>query len=62
VRDSDGVLRELVDLLAVAMELGQIGYAMLCVDGRTFTFQPDAARRPTPGEPAYHTGQEVGSS
>jgi hypothetical protein len=62
VRDGEGVLREVVDLLSVAMKLGRIGYAMLCVDGRTFTFQPDPARRPAPAEPSSRRGQEVGSS
>lgn len=45
VRDGDGVLRQLVELVSAATEDGTIGFATLYVDDRAFTFAP-GLRRP----------------
>ena len=47
VQNDEGVLSQIVDLVATASEHGTIRYAMLCVDGRTFTFAPDGAKTPS---------------
>jgi hypothetical protein len=45
VRDGDGVLRQIVDLVSAATDDGTIGFATLYADDRTRTFSADSRRR-----------------
>ena len=38
VRDVEGALRRVVDLVAEEAELGTVSFATVCAGGRTFTF------------------------
>ena len=40
VRDGDGVLRQVIDLVSAATDLGTVGFATISVAGRTLTFAP----------------------